>query len=326
MRLFTFISVACGMVSSLAGQTASLAVVEKKAGMLAFYSAAGERVSQVKVGSFPHEEVFSPDRKTIYVSDNGLLWMTDPGEGTNSISIVDIAARKRTGTIDLGKYRRPHGMALDAKTNHLIVTVENPNGLLLVDLNTRKIVRMYDVQGKNPHMAIFGPNAEWAYVSNTNSGTVAMIHLASGKTKLLPTGKRPQGLVMTRDGRTLYVTNIDSKTISRIDIGRQEVTGEIHTSGGPARIAFSPDEKTLVFNLQAEEGCGFADAATLRETGQVKIPGKPLSLSLSADGHTAYLGLQDSDKIAVVSVAQRKLVQVIETPKGAGPDTTLALQ
>ncbi|MBI4902786.1 MAG: hypothetical protein HY820_04075 [Acidobacteria bacterium] len=311
--------------AAVAQTVPTMSVVEKKAGMLAFYTSEGRRVAQAKVGTFPHEQIFSPDRKTIYVTDNGLLWMTDPGEGTNSISIIDVASRKRTGVIDLGKYRRPHSMALDAKTNRLIVTIENPNGLLLIDLNTRKIVRMFDVQGKNPHMAIFGPKAEWAYVSNTNSGEVAAIHLASGKVKLIPTGKRPQGAVMTRDERTIFVTNIDSKTISRIDTAMQKVTGEIRTTGGPARIAFTPDERVLVYNLQAEEGCAFADPAAMKELASVTIPGKPLSLSLSADGRTAFLGLQDSDKIALVSVAERKLAKVIDTPKDAGPDTILAL-
>ena len=314
------------LIATLAlAQPPAMSVIEKKSGMLAFYSADGKRLNAAKVGQFPHEQSFSPDRKTIYVTDNGLLWMTDPGDGTNTISIIDVAAQKRTGVIDLGKYHRPHGMALDPKTNRLIVTVENPNGLVLIDLNTRKIVRMYDVQGNNPHMAIFGPNAEWAYVSNTNSGTVAAIHLASGKVKSIPTGKRPQGAVMTRDGRTIYVTNIDSKTISRIDTVKNEVTGEIHTSGGPARIAFTPDEKTLVYNLQNEEGCAFADVASMKETSSVKIPGKPLSLSLSRDGTKAYLGLQDSDKIAIVSVPGRKLAKVIPTPENAGPDTILEL-
>ncbi len=302
-----------------------LSVVEKKAGMVGFYTYEGKRVGEAKVGTFPHEQIFSPDRKTIYVTDNGLLWMTDPGEGTNSISVIDVASRRRTGLIDLGQYRRPHGMALDAKTNRLIVTIENPNGLLLIDLNTRKVVRMYSVEGNNPHMAIFGPKGEWAYVSNTNSGEVAAVHLGSGKVSRVATGKRPQGAVMTRDERTVFVTNIDSNTISRIDTATWKVTGEIRTSGGPARIAFTPDEKTLVYNLQNEEGCAFADVVSMKETGAVKIPGKPLSLSLSRDGGTAFLGLQDSDRIALVSVAGRKLAKVIETPKNAGPDTVLAL-
>ena len=78
-------------IAPLFAQAPAMAVVEKKAGMVAFYTADGKRLSEVKVGSFPHETAFSPDRRFLYVTDNGLLWMTDPGEGVNTISIIEVA-------------------------------------------------------------------------------------------------------------------------------------------------------------------------------------------------------------------------------------------
>lgn len=303
-----------------------MAVVEKKAGMLAFYSADGKRVSEVRVGSFPHEAVFSLDRRFLYVTDNGLLWMTDKGEGVNTISIVDVATRKKAGVIDLGLNRRPHGLAVLPKTGQIVTTIENPNGLLLVDPVGRKVLRKYDVKGESPHMVLLGPGAEHAYVSNANSGTVAVLNLASGKVeKLLPTGKNPQGGVMTRDGKTIYLANAASNLISIIATGSNEVIGEIKTGENPARVALTPDEKTLVYNLQAGEGIGFADLHSRKQVAEIRLPGRPLSLSLSRDGRTAYLGLQDSDKIAIVSVPERKIIRIIETPVGAGPDTITPL-
>ena len=94
----------------------AVSVAAKTSGMLAFYSSEGKRLNATKVGQFPREQTFSPDRKTIYVADNGLLWMTDRGNGINTISILDVASQKRTGVIELGKYHRPHGMALGPKT------------------------------------------------------------------------------------------------------------------------------------------------------------------------------------------------------------------
>lgn len=323
IRFMTAIAMLAGV--ALAQQPA-MAVVEKKAGMVAFYTNDGKRVSEVKVGSFPHEMAFSLDGRLLYVTDNGLLWMTDKGEGYNTISIIDLKTRKKAGVIDLGNYRRPHGMVVHPKTGQLIVTIENPYGLILVDPTARKVLRKYDVKGDSPHMVLLGPGAETAWGSNAGTGTVAIVNLASGAVeKLIPTGKNPQGGVMTRDGRRIYLTNAASNTISVIDTAKRAVAGEIRTGELPARIAMTPDEKTLVYNLQAGEGIGFADVATLKQTGEVKLPGRPLSLSLSKDGRTAYLGLQDSDRIAIVSVPDRKVVRIIDTPKGAGPDTVAPL-
>ena len=315
-----------GMRAMPSAEAPAMAVVEKKSGMVAFYSATGNRLSEVKVGTFPHEMVFSPDRRLLYVTDNGLLWMTDKGEGGNTISIVDAGARRKVGVIDLGIYHRPHGIAILPKTGQLIVTIENPNGLLRVDPVAKRVLRKYEVGGEHPHMVLLGPKAETAWASNANSGEVAVVNLASGEVeKVIPAGKNPQGGVMTKDSYWIYLTNNVSNTISVIDVNQRAVAGNIKTGDGPARIALTPDERTLVYNLQAGEGVGFADVRTRTETSRIKLPGRPLSLSLSKDGRIAYLGVQDSDKIAIVSVPERKVMRIIDTPVGAGPDTVVPL-
>jgi YVTN family beta-propeller protein len=329
-RTFLRIGAAAGLTPRMPARpsvdSAALAVVEKKAGRVAFYTATGRRLSDVKVGEFPHEMVFSPDRRLLYVTDNGLLWMTDQGDGGNTISIVDVAARAKAGVIDLGDYRRPHGIAIIPNTGQLLVTIENPNGLLLIDPVARRVLRRYDVKGEHPHMVLLGPNAQTAWVSNANSGEVAVVNLASGEVeKLIRVGKDPQGGVMTRDNKWIYLTNHAGNAISVIDVNKRQVAGDIKTGVGPARIALTRDERTLVYNLQEGEGAGFADATTRMETGRVELPGRPLSLSLSKDGRMAYLGLQDSDKIGIVSVSARKVLHMLDTPIEAGPDAVVAL-
>ncbi|HTS24743.1 MAG TPA: hypothetical protein VMH81_02650 [Bryobacteraceae bacterium] len=97
--------------------------------------------------------------------------------------------------------------------------------------------------------------------------------------------------------------------------------GEIRTGSGPARVFLTADGKTLVYNLQAGEAMGFADLATRKETTRIPLPGQPLSVSLSRDGKTAYLGIQDKDKVVVVSIPERRIIRVFNTPAGTGPDT-----
>lgn len=303
---------------SLAAQ--DIAVVEKKAGMVAFYDSSGKRTSEIKVGVHPHEMLFSPDRKFLYVSDNGMVWMTDKGEGWNTISIIDVAARKKAGVIDLGNYRRPHGLDLHPRTGQIISTIENPYGLLLIDPAARKVIRKFDVQGTSPHMAMFGPRLETAWVSNSGSGTLAIVNLANGAVKLIPVGKNPQGAVMTRDQKLVYLTISQENRIAILDTAKQQVIGNIPTGGAPARLALTPDEKMLVYNWQ-EDGVAFADVVSRKEVGHAKLPGRPLSLYLSRDGKRAYLGIQDSDKIAIADVATRKVTKIFDTPKGHGPDT-----
>jgi YVTN family beta-propeller protein len=319
------ISLALIAVSWADAQKPTLAVVEKIAGAVGFYTDDGKRVGGAQVGKHPHEVVVSPDRKQLYVSDNGILWMTEAGEGGNTISIIDIATMKRAGTIDLGQYRRPHGMDIDRKNGRLVTTIENPDGLLIIDLASRKVLRKYDVKGADPHMVLLSPDGKTAYVSNTGTNTLAAVNLDTGHVKPIETEARPQGAAWSRDGKFIYLTNSDGNSILILDAATNRRSGRIATCNGPGRIAVTPDAKTLVYNCQAGQAVGFADIATRKQTTVVPLGGNPLSLTMSDDARFAYAGIQDQDKVIVVSVPDRKIVRTIQTPKGAGPDPVLPL-
>lgn len=313
------------VAASLPDARPYLAVIEKKAGAVGFFAEDGKLLGEVKVGSFPHEAVLSADGR-LYVSDNGVLWMTEDKIGGNTISVVDVRSMKKVDQIDLGRFHRPHGIAIIPGTNRLLVTTERPAGLILIDPAERKIIRDYDVKGKSPHMVVPLPGGEWAFVSDTDSNSVAAIQLHTGSTKLIPTGARPQGAVLSPAGDRLYVVNTSGNQISIIDTRRQAVVGVIPTGKGPGRIAITPDGKTLIYNLQFEPAVGFADIASRKQTAMVALSGRPLSLTLTRDGARAFAGIQDQDKVCFISVRDRKIERVIETPKGSGPDPAIPLE
>lgn len=302
-----------------------IAVIEKVAGAVEFFDSNARSLGRVKVGSFPHEAALSKDGKLLYVSDNGVLWMTEDTLGTNSISIVDVEAMKRVGVIDLGRFHRPHGISFIPGTERLLATTERPFGLVMVDAAARKLVRDYDVGGKSPHMVMPSRDGRWAFVSNTDSDNVAVINLETGSTKLIPTAAHPQGGVFSPNGNQLFVANTNGNKISIIDVQKQSVVGEIDTGKGPARIAITPDGNTLIYNLQFEPAVGFADVATHKQTGTVPLSGRPLSLTLTRDARRAFAGIQDQDKVVFLSVKDRKIERVLQLSKDSGPDPVIPL-
>ena len=315
------------LISRLPAQseTPYIAVIEKVAGAVAFFSESGRQLAQVKVGPFPHEAALTPDGKLLYVSINGVLWMTEDTQGANAIAVVDTQSMRMVKTIDLGRFHRPHGIAIVPGSSRLLATTERPFGLILIDPASSKVIRDFDVQGKSPHMVMPSANGEWAFVSNTDSNTVAAIHLPTGKTKLIPTGGRPQGGQFSKDGSRLFVTNADGNQISVIDVAGQKVISNIATGKGPGRIAITPDGKTLVYNLQLGEAVGFADIASGQQVAAIALGGRPLSLTMTRDGKRAFAGVQDRDKLFFISVAARKIERVIQLPKDTGPDPVIPL-
>ena len=323
-RLLSLLCLASIAMAAPAVPKPYLAIIEKVAGAVGFYTEDGRLLAQVKVGSFPHEAALKDGR--LYVSDNGVLWMTEDRMGTNTISVVDVGAMKKVDEIGLGRSYRPHGIAFVPGTNRFLVTTERPAGLVMVDAGSKRVIRKYDVEGKSPHMVIPLPGGEWGFVSNTDSDVVAAIELRTGKVKLVSTGARPQGAVLSPDGSRVYVVNTSGNQISVIDTRRQEVAGTIATGKGPGRIAITPDGKTLVYNLQFEPAVGFADVAAGKQTAVVPLSGRPLSLTMTRDGRRVFAGIQDQDKVCFISVPDRKIERILDLPKGSGPDPAIPLQ
>lgn len=311
--------------SALWAQDSTLLVLHKGGSFLGFYSPAGQLLAKAPTGAHPHEMALGPGGRLLYTTDNGTMRIEEPGQGGNSVSIFDVAARKKVGQISLGEFHRPHGIALQRSSGRIAVTSELPDRLLLIDPQTKTVVKTYDTQGKISHMVTFGPADEWAYVSNSGSANVSAIHMASGKVRLIPTGERPEGSVLSADGKELYVANREARSVTVIDTSRQVAVARIDTGNGPVRIARTPDGKLLVYALIHEDKIEIADAASRKVLGQAPGVRRPVSLSVSRDGKFAYASDEQRDIIYVVSIAERKIVRRIHTPSGAGPDPVMEI-
>ena len=83
-------------------------LVLNKEGTLAIVDPASKKIlGTVRVGEQPHEVEVSNDGKLAFVTNYG----SGPAPG-NTLSVIDIAARKELHRVDLGTLRRPHGVAV----------------------------------------------------------------------------------------------------------------------------------------------------------------------------------------------------------------------
>jgi YVTN family beta-propeller protein len=313
------------LAGGLWAQNSVLLVLHKGGSSLGFYSPAGKLLENVPVGQHPHEMALSADGRLVYTTDNGTMRIEEAGSGGNTISIVDVAARKKIGQISLGNYRRPHGIALSRRSGLLYVDTELPDALLEIDPAQRKVLKTWETKGKTSHMVTLGLDGRRAYVSNSTSNDVSSILLSSGEIKLIPTGERPEGSVLARSGGELYVCNREAQKISVISASKQAVIGEIKTGKGPVRTALTPDGKLLVYALIHDEAVGIADPAARKVLASVKLGGKPVSLSISPDGRRAYASAEEQDTVYVISIPDRKIVRSFKTAPGSAPDPVLEI-
>jgi YVTN family beta-propeller protein len=312
--------------SSLLAEQQVLLVLLKGANALGYYSLEGNLLGTVALRQHPHEMVLSTDRKFVYITENGAMRIEDPGKGGNSVAFVDIAARKVVDRASTGKYHRPHGISLDPVRNYLAVTAEAPDHILIFDANGGKLLRHFNTDGPTSHMVSFGPGksgAEYAFVSNAGAGFLSAVQLTTGMVKKIPTGDRPEGSALSKDGKYLFVCNRDSNNITVVDVERQAPVGEIKTGKGPVRLAITPDNKTLLYAAMNEKAIEWADVDERRAVARLRVEGQPVSLNISADGKYAFSSVEEMDLVYVLDVPGRKLIRKFSTAKGSAPDPVM---
>lgn len=298
--------------------TSNLIVAHKALNSVGFYSAEGKHLTTVNVGPNPHEMVLSADRKLVYITNNGVMRWQSTADGGNTVSIVDLAARKNVGEISMGKFRRPHGIDLDPETGLLAVTCEKPDRLLIIDPIKRKVIRDYETGGVTSHNVTLDRGARWAYVSNIRSNNIGAVNLATGEVTKIPTGIGPQDCAISKDGKVLFVAC--SNYVAVIDIERKMEVSQI--SNGATRITITPDWQQLV-TATRPSSMEFIDYETRKVLAKVKLPGDPYSISVSSDGKFAFTGAELDNEIYVVSITKHKIVRDFETIDGARPDPVL---
>jgi autotransporter-associated beta strand protein/YVTN family beta-propeller protein len=174
----------------------------------------------------------------------------------------------------------PCGIALSSDGATAYVCLSIANTLAEVDLATGTLTRQLSV-GIAPWDVALSPNGRIAYVSDwggrfpTNgdltatsagtavvvdsrgvgaSGTVSFVDLGMGtQTAQVTTGLHPSDLALSADGKTLYVANANSDTVTVIDTQQQLATANILVRPDPTfaygsaadGLALSPDGQNL---------------------------------------------------------------------------------
>src|SRR5215813_10803923 len=109
-----------------------LLVLDKPEGKLVMVDPVAKKiVGQVATGTGPHELAVSADGKLAFVANYG---DQTPGE---SLSVIDLEARKELRRVNLGALRRPHGIA--ENKGKILFTVENNKAVARYDPATDRV-------------------------------------------------------------------------------------------------------------------------------------------------------------------------------------------
>jgi YVTN family beta-propeller protein len=144
----------------------------------------------------PVELKFSPDGRRIYVTC----------EGDGSVLAVDPATQKIVGRVKVGD--KPRGLAVSPDGKTLYVSNSWSDTVSEIDAQPFQLRRVLKA-GWGPVGLTTDRSGKFLYVANSVGNDVSLIDLISGtEIKRFMTQRYPEQILLSRDGRRVYVSNI----------------------------------------------------------------------------------------------------------------------
>jgi YVTN family beta-propeller protein len=294
---------------------AQLLVLNKSDATLSFIDpTSGKTSATVATGDGPHEVEVSKDGRLAFVSNYGA---SVPG---NTLSVIDIIARKELKRVDLGELRRPHGLTV--ANGQLYLTSETSRRIGRYDPTAQRVDWTFETGQEGTHMVLASPEGTKLFASNMGSNSISIIERnAKGDwaQTLVGVGAGPEGLDLSPDGRSLWSAHSRDGGISIIDLASGKVAHTFNAKTQRSnRLKFTTDGRlVLVSDLTAGELAIF-DAVARTERARLKLGSTPTGILVAPGGEHAYVAVSGDDHVAVIDLKSLTVAKKITT--GDNPD------
>jgi DNA-binding beta-propeller fold protein YncE len=249
--------------------------------------------------------------------DGGYAWVTNAagrdGALTGWVTVVYLGSMVEVARIQT--CREPVGSRLTANGSMHYSACRQDDMLVEIDAQAMKISRQLPLSGPDqrrcePTALTLAPSGSHLYVACENSGEILEIDVASWSIgRRIPVGGRPGAVGVTRDDRTLVVTDRQRQEVTLFDVRSGDVRARIASpmAGGPvaALLALGTDSWPLITALGMRPGTRV-----------------PMSVAMSPDDRYAFVAISRlgllPGAVEVIDLAALKLVATIDVGPQAG--------
>jgi YVTN family beta-propeller protein len=255
--------------------------------------------------------------------------------GSNTISILDLKARREIAAIGAGEEPVAARLSPDGKT--LVVANRKANSVSLIDLAGRRVRQAFDGCPGASDVVIL-PDSFKAFVACSAGHQIMAIVLAHSETHpaqpghapqfipaqpdrleaLLDVGQAPLQLALKPDGGEEFALNSLSHSISEIITNTDDVSGATTIGDNPVRGLVSTDNSLLyVANFSSQYVTVYAIDEGKR-IGSIHVGDGSSAMAFSNSGLLLFVVDARSGDVAVVRTASRSLFTLL--PAGRAPN------
>ncbi|HEY1493921.1 MAG TPA: YncE family protein [Candidatus Solibacter sp.] len=277
-------------------------------------------LARMPSGPDPHEVVASADGKFAYVSNYG-------GGAYNTITVVDLVARRTLAPIDLGALRGPHGLMFAG--GKVWFTAEAAKVIGSYDPATQKIDLVLGTGQNRTHMIWVSDDLKRLITSNVSSATMTIIDKSAGgrgpgrgapggdwEETVVPVGRGAEGFDVAPGEKELWAANAQDGTISILDLAAKRVSDTLDVSvKGANRLKFTPDGKLVLVSTLGGPELTILDAATRKVVKRVKIGSGAAGIEMNPDGARAYVACTPDNYVVVVDLKKLDVTEHFDAGK-----------
>jgi YVTN family beta-propeller protein len=147
-----------------------------------------------------------------------------------------------------------------------------------------------------------------------NSGSASITRIDMQKREVIdefPAGKEPHHLMMSPDGKNLFVANAAANDLMVLDAVTGNKVGEIPKITDPYQIGFSPNKQWFVVagNRLDRVDVYPVNAGVIGATPTIiKLPKTPSHIAFTSNSKLTFITLQDTNELAAIDLDTLKVI------------------
>ncbi len=215
-------------------------------------------------------------------------------ESAGEIAVIDPARGEVVARVPVGK--RPRGLRLahDEKTLYVALS-GSPRG---------------------------GPNVDESKLPPADRAAdgIGVVDLAGRKLlRTLPSGQDPETFDLSRDGKTLFISNEETSELSALDLAAGKVKGRAQVGAEPEGVAVRPDGKVVYVTSEAESAVFVVDASDLKVLARVASGLRPRAIVFTPDSKLAFVSNELGASVGVIDAQKHAPLGDIKLESSGSP-------
>jgi YVTN family beta-propeller protein len=224
------------------------------------------------------------------------------------------------------------------------VSTEEGGEVVGIDPQAAKVVTRIPV-GKRPRGLKLSPDGKQLYVALSGSPRAApgadesklppadraadgvgVVDLGTHKLlRTLGSGQDPESFDVSRDGKTLFVSNEESAEMTVLDLVSGKVKRKVAVGKEPEGVTLRPDGKVVYITSEEENAVVAVSTSGFKVLGRVPTGPRPRSVAFSLDGATGFVTSENGALVTIVDARKNtaagtiKIVPQAKTQLGPRP-------